>query len=461
MIMQFEKPATYPQFIRNLLPSVMTMIFLSFYTTIDGFFVSRFAGSDALAGINIVIPVTCVIFGVAVMLATGAGAIIGEKMGRGEEKEVHRIFSMICLVLLGFCVVFTVLGLVFLKDISRLLGASDRLMEHVLPYAGVIFAGAIPMAFKLFFEYMVRTDGNPKVALFMSGSGLVLNVLLDALLVGGLQMGTLGAALGTLLSITVSAGIGLVYFLTKSRIHFGKPDFNQRILLRSCANGSSEMFTEFSTGITTFLFNIMIFRFYGEDGVAAITIIMYIYYFFIAFYMGISVATAPVISYNVGSGNSRKIRETLRYSFLTIGATSAIVLSLCYLLGPAIIGLFSEPGQVFDITWAGLQIFGLVFVFIGMNVFLSGYFTALGNGLISAVISLLRSLFLVVLFILLLPRWMGVSGIWAAMPLAEWVTVAAAVFLYRKYGRIWVKTGREALSDRIRPVRRKAAEIEE
>lgn len=437
MIMQFEKPATYAQFIRNLLPSVMTMIFLSFYTTIDGFFVSWYAGSDALAGINIVIPVTCVIFGAAVMLATGAGAVVGERMGRGKEQEVKGIFSFISLVLLSFCVVFSAVGLIFIKDISRILGASERLMEHVLPYAGIVFAGAVPMAFKLFFEYMVRTDGNPRVALFMSGTGLILNVLLDALFVGVMRMGTLGAALGTLISITASAGIGLVYFLTKSRIRFGKPSFDWKILSRSCANGSSEMFTEFSTGITTFLFNIMIFRYYAEDGVAAITIIMYIYYFFIAFYMGISVATAPVVSYSVGSGNSAKIRETLRYSFMTIGAASAAVLLLCYLLGPSIIGLFAESGHVFDITWEGLRIFGLVFVFIGVNVFMSGYFTALGRGLISAVISLLRSLILVVVFVLLLPLWMGVDGIWAAMPLAEWATVGISLALFRKYGRVW------------------------
>ena len=393
---------SYGQYLKSLLPSVLTMIFLSFYTTIDGFFVSRYAGSDALAGINIVIPITCVTFGVAVMLATGAGAIIGEHLGRGEMEQANRIFSFMCLVLLAFSVAFTALGVAFLRPIAVLLGSSERLMPHVLPYALVVFLGTVPMAFKLFFEYLVRSDGNSKVGLAMSVAGLVLNVGLDYLFVGVFGLGTLGAAWGTTLSITASALIGLVYFLRFGNIRFARPKADAKVLLKSCTNGSSEMFTEFSTGITTLLFNLMVMKYFGEDGVAAVTIIMYIYYFFISFYMGIAVAVAPVVSYNVGAQNPAKIREMLRYSFRTIAVTAALILAASLLGGQAIIHLFVQSGNVFDITWQALRLFSPVFVFIGFNVFLSGYFTALGNGLTSAVISLLRSLVLVVV---LLPLW--------------------------------------------------------
>ena len=259
MIKNFEKPMKYSAYLGYLLPSVLTMIFLSFYTTIDGFFVSRFAGSDALAGINIVIPITCVIFGVAVMLATGSGAIIGELLGK---------------------------------------------------------------------------------------------------------------------------------------------------------------------------------KYFGEDGVAAVTIIMYIYYFFISFYMGVAVATAPVVSYNVGSRNHQKIIETLKHSFLTIGISSFVIVAISLLEGQAIIGLFVQNGNVFDITWNGLKLFSPVFLFIGVNVFLSGYFTALGNGLVSAIISSLRSLLLVIVFIIALPPIVGVSGIWLTMPLSEAATIIIAIQLYRKRGRV-------------------------
>ena len=431
----FDQKISYPQFLRYLVPSVLTMIFLSFYTTIDGFFVSRYAGSDALAGINIVIPVTCVIFGTSVMLATGAGAIIGEKMGRKKEQEANEVFTFITLVLLGLSIFFTVFGILFLKPICLFLGSSERLLPHVLPYALVIFLGSVPMSFKLFFEYMVRTDGKPGVGMAMSMTGLVCNVIFDYLFVAVLDLGTLGAAWGTCLSITVSMLIGLVYFLKFSHIRFCKPKADWPVLLKSCTNGSSEMLTEMSTGITTFLFNLIILKYYGEDGVAAVTIIMYIYYFFIAFYMGIAVATAPVVSYNLGAGNHDKIRQTSRYSFLTIAFNSVAIVAVSLVFGKAIIHLFVENGHVFGLTWQGLKLFIPVFAFIGWNVFLSGYFTALGNGLISAVISSLRSLVLVSLFILILPRIIGVNGIWLTMPLSEAVTVFLATCLYRHYGK--------------------------
>lgn len=435
MIQAFSRPMSYGQYLKSLLPSVLTMIFLSFYTTIDGFFVSRYAGSDALAGINIVIPITCVTFGVAVMLATGAGAIIGEHLGRGEMEQANRIFSFMCLVLLAFSVAFTALGVAFLRPIAVLLGSSERLMPHVLPYALVVFLGTVPMAFKLFFEYLVRSDGNSKVGLAMSVAGLVLNVGLDYLFVGVFGLGTLGAAWGTTLSITASALIGLVYFLRFGNIRFARPKADAKVLLKSCTNGSSEMFTEFSTGITTLLFNLMVMKYFGEDGVAAVTIIMYIYYFFISFYMGIAVAVAPVVSYNVGAQNPDKIREMLRYSFRTIAVTAALILAASLLGGQAIIHLFVQSGNVFDITWQALRLFSPVFVFIGFNVFLSGYFTALGNGLTSAVISLLRSLVLVVVFIAVLPLLLEENGIWLTMPFSETATVLVAVQLYRMQGR--------------------------
>lgn len=435
----FEEKMSYPQFLKYLVPSVLTMIFLSFYTTIDGFFVSRYAGSDALAGINIVIPITCIIFGTAVMFATGSAAIIGEKMGQKREQEANEIFTFIAIVLLILSLVFTIGGILFLKPICIFLGSSERLMEHVIPYAFVIFLGAVPMSFKLFFEYLVRTDGRSQIGMVMSLAGLTLNVVFDYIFVVVFRMGTFGAAWGTFLSITVSMIIGLLYFLKYSQIRFCKPNVNWKVLLKSCTNGSSEMLTELSTGITTFLFNIIIMKYFGEDGVAAVTIIMYIYYFFISFYMGIAVATAPVVSYNYGAQNYGKIKETNALQFyydchqLRVDPGSILYLWKRYH------SLICRDGNVFSLTWDGLKLFSTVFVFIGLNVFLSGYFTALGNGFISAVISLLRSLFLVVIFILVLPKLIGVSGVWLTMPMSEAVTIFIAIYLYRIYGKHFMK----------------------
>lgn len=440
MLYTFERPSSYGQYLRHLLPSVLSMVFLSFYTTIDGFFVSRYAGSDALAGINIVIPITCLIFGFAVMLSTGAGAVIGEELGEKKEHAASELFSASCCVLLVFSVLFTILGLIFLRPIALLLGSTQRLMPHVLPYAAVTFLCTLSMSFKLFFEYLSRTDDRPQVGLWMSMTGLILNIILDAVFVAVLGLGTLGAALGTGLSITVSALIGLVYFLRHGTLGFVRPRASFSLLLRCCGNGCSEMLTELSTGITTFLFNISIMRYYHEDGVAAVTIIMYIYYFFLAFYMGICVAASPAISYSVGSRSTQKIRETLRYSFVTIALTSVFITASLGLAGPAIIRLFTAPGKVFDITWEGLRLFAPLFLCIGLNVFISAYFTALGNGFLSAVISTLRSLIFVLILIALLPNFWGANGIWLTMPFSEALTFVISLILYRRRGRKYLFT---------------------
>ena len=357
------------------------------------------------------------------------------KLGQKREWEANEIFTFISIVLLILSIVFTIAGILFLKPICVFLGSSERLLTHVLPYAFVIFLGSIPMSFKLFFEYLVRTDGNPGVGMMMSMTGLILNVVFDFIFVALLDMGTFGAAWGTFLPIAISMLIGFNYFRKHSHIRFCKPKVNWSVLVKSCTNGSSEMLTEMSTGITTLLFNLIIMRYFGEDGVAAVTIIMYIYYFFISFYMDIAVATAPIVSYNVGSENYGKIRETTRYSFITIAVSSVLIMAVSLLFGKQIIHLFVKDGSVFTITRDGLKLFSPVFLFIGWNVFLSSYFTALGNGLIPALISSLRSLIFVVAFILTLPKLIGVSGIWLTMPLSEAVTIFIAVYLYRTQGR--------------------------
>lgn len=430
----FSKSMSYKQYLKYLVPSILTMIFLSFYTTIDGFFVSKYANSDALAGINIVIPITCVVFGVSVMFATGSGAIIGEYMGAKNQQRANEVFSFTALALFIFCVLFSILGIMYLRPIAILLGTSEKLMPYVLPYAFVVFAGTIPMAFKLFFEYLVRTDGNSKVGLVMSFIGLVFNIFLDYLFVGVFKMSTFGAALGTVLSISISAIIGLIYFLKHSTIKFAKPKNDLKMLWKASTNGCSEMLTELSTGITTLLFNLIIMQAYGEDGIAAVTIIMYIYYFFIAFYMGIAVATAPIISYNLGANNKKKIKETLRFSFKTIIITAVLIMATLWLGGDFIIRIFIQSGHVYDLTKEALTLFSPLFIFVGINVFMSSYFTAIGDGASSAIISTLRSLILVVLFIIILPKFIGFNGIWLTMPFAEVCTIIISCMLYNKKG---------------------------
>lgn len=431
----FSKKQSYKEFLRYLLPSITTMIFLSFYTTIDGFFVSRFVNSDALASINIVIPITCIVFGIAVMLATGSGALVGIKMGEKDEEGANQLFSFITLVLLVIGIVFTILSTIFLEPILMFLGTTERLLPYAKTYGLVTVLMTIPMMFKLYFEYYARVDGSPKVALIMSSLGLILNIVFDFLFIVIFNMGILGAGLGTYISITISGIIGLIYFVgSKSNLTFIKSKANFIALFNSCYNGSSEMFTELSTGITTFLFNKSILVFSGENGIAAMSIIIYMYYFFIAVYFGIAVGISPMISYNFGAKNKEKVKESLKHSFVTIGWSSIVIFIISMFLGKDIIGLFTKDIEVYNIATEGIKLFSYGFLLIGINIFMSGYFTAIGNGHISAIISGFRSLIFVVVTIVILPKIIGVNGIWLAIPIAEFLTIFFSITFYKKKG---------------------------
>lgn len=437
----FAKKQNYKEFLRYVFPSIITMIFLSFYTTIDGFFVSRYVNSDALASINIIIPITCVVFGIAVMLATGSGALVGIKLGEKNIQGANELFSFVTVVLISIGVVLTILGVIFLDPILRFLGTTDILYPYAKTYGIVTVLMTIPMMLKLYFEYYARVDGSPKVSLLMSSLGLVLNIVFDFLFIVVFDMGILGAGLGTYIAITISGIIGIIYFKgNNSNLEFTKPKANFKELFNSCYNGSSEMFTELSTGITTFLFNKSILTFSGENGVAAMSIIIYIYYFFIAVYFGIAVGIGPMISYNFGAKNKEKIKESLKHSFVTIGWSSIVIFLISIIGGKYIISIFTNDLEVYTIATSGIKLFSYGFLIIGTNIFMSGYFTAIGNGQVSAIISILRSLVFVVATIAILPKFIGLNGIWLAIPIAELLTIFfSVIFYFRKGTRAYKK----------------------
>ena len=437
----FAKKQNYKEFLRYVFPSIITMIFLSFYTTIDGFFVSRYVNSDALASINIIIPITCVVFGIAVMLATGSGALVGIKLGEKNIKGANELFSFVTVVLISIGVVLTILGVIFLDPILRFLGTTDILYPYAKTYGIVTVLMTIPMMLKLYFEYYARVDGSPKVSLLMSSLGLVLNIVFDFLFIVVFDMGILGAGLGTYIAITISGIIGIIYFKgNNSNLEFTKPKANFKELFNSCYNGSSEMFTELSTGITTFLFNKSILTFSGENGVAAMSIIIYIYYFFIAVYFGIAVGIGPMISYNFGAKNKEKIKESLKHSFVTIGWSSIVIFLISIIGGKYIISIFTNDLEVYTIATSGIKLFSYGFLIIGTNIFMSGYFTAIGNGQVSAIISILRSLVFVVATNTILPKFIGLNGIWLAIPIAELLTIFfSVIFYFRKGTRAYKK----------------------
>lgn len=431
----FSKKFTMWQFLKFVSPSIISMVFLSLYTIIDGIFVSNFVGSDALAAINIVLPTMSIIWGIGIMMSTGGSAIIGYKMGENKKQEANEIFSLIIIVSAVMGIVISIVSLIFIEDIMKFMGADEKLLSYCITYGSIIL-GITPIAIvKSLMEYLIRTDGNAKMSLIISVIGGIWNIVFDYILIVVLDMGIAGAAIATVTGILLSMLLGIAYFVWgKSVLKFTKPKWDLKVIIETMTNGCSELVTELSTGVTTFLFNMAVMKFAGADGVAALTIILYAHFLLISTYLGFIMGLSPMISYNYGGGNIKKVKETMRHSMYFLSVSAIVVFLIALFGGETIVRAFITPGtDVYNLAVQGMQIFSWGFLVMGVNVFASGLFTAFGNGKISAIISFSRAfLFIIVGLVVLVPAF-ELNGIWMTIPFAEFMTVAISIVLMKKY----------------------------
>jgi len=431
---EIAKDFTLKSLLRFALPTIAMMVLLQLYTMVDGIFVTRFIGTNGASCINIIWPFVNLTMGIGVMLATGGTAVVAKKLGEGREKEALSDFTFLSIVGFIVSIIIAVFGLVFLEDIAKLLGATDILLEGACLYGfyWILFTPLTIM--KSIFEYFFVTAGRPKLGLVTSVMGGLTNVVLDYLLIVVFEFGIGGASLASVMSELLPCVIGLVFYCKKtSAIHFTKPSFNFKMLKKTCGIGSAEMITNVSTGITTFLFNIMLLKFAGEDGVAAICIIIYIDMLMIGLTLGFTSGVAPVISYNYGSKNTPQIRRLIRYCLKLMTIFSVIAFIFFEAASPLMIGIFVDSGNpVYAIGLAGLRIYALGFLLKGFNTFISGMFAAFSNGPLSAFLSFLKNLGLLCAGILLLPLIFDINGVWMAVPVAELITGIISFILYKK-----------------------------
>ncbi|MDL2252596.1 MATE family efflux transporter [Ruminococcaceae bacterium OttesenSCG-928-I18] len=418
------------------LPTIVMMVFMSLYTMVDGVFVSRFVGTDALSAVNIVFPLVSVVIAVGIMLATGASAILAKEMGQGQDTLSRKHFSFIILVGLVLGLLISVAGFLFLPEMLLLLGANEVLYTLCHEYTWVLL-WFVPMAvLQMLFQTLFVTAGRPGLGLIVTVAGGVANIVLDYVFIVPMGMGISGAALATGIGYSIPAVFGVFYFALnrKGTLYFVKPVFDGKMLLKSCTNGSSEMVTNLSTAVTTYLFNILMLRYVGEDGVAAITIVLYAQYLLTAVFLGYSTGIAPVVSYNFGSRNTNQLKKVFKISLLFIGVVSLLTFAMAHLFSRVITGVFTPPGTaVFELTISGFHIFAFAFLFMGVNIFASALFTALSNGKVSALLSFVRTFVFIVAALLLLPQVIGLTGIWLAIPLAEGLGLFfSLVFLGKK-----------------------------
>lgn len=423
--------------LRFAFPTIFMMMFSGLYTIVDTIFVARFVNTNALSSINIVTPIINIIVGLGGMIATGGSAIIARKMGDGRNQEARSDFTLIVGTGAVIGLAVACLGLLFREQIIRGLNASDLLFPYAKDYLTILLIFAPANILQVVFANLFVTAGKPGLGMGLGLAAGLTNVVLDFIFIVPMQMGISGAALATCIGYLVPTVAGILFFLRNKNgvLHFIKPHFNIRVISESCFNGSSEMVSQLSTAVTTFLFNAAMMRLLGEDGVAAITIIIYSQFLLTTLYIGFSMSVAPVFSYNYGSGNTSQLKQLFKICIGFTAVTSMMIFAFSMLSGPYLVAIFSSKGTpVYQIARTGFLIFPFSFLFCGFNILASALFTALSNGKVSAILSFLRTFVFLTMGILALPMFLSEIGLWLAVPLAELLTFMLTVYFIR-HGR--------------------------
>ena len=423
------------------IPSVIMMVFTSIYGVVDGFCVSNYVGKAAFTAVNFIMPFLMMLGAVGFMFGTGGGALIARSMGEGRHELANRLFSMLVYVSLGLGVVLAALGLVFLEPVSRALGAEGELLENSIRYGRVILAAIPAYILQYEFQCLFATAGKARLGLYVTVASGLTNIVLDMLFVAVLDWGLEGAAVATAISQLVGGLFPLWYFArpNDSLLRLGWPSFDGRALGKICLNGSSELMSNISMSLVNMLYNAQLLKYTGEDGVAAYGVLMYVSLVFQAIFIGYSVGTAPAVSYHFGAGNRGELHSILGKSLRLIAAFSGLMFaSACCLSRPLSMIFVAYDAALLDMTVRAFYLFAISFLFAGVAIYGSSFFTALNDGPVSAAISFLRTLLFQTAAVLLLPLLLGETGIWmsaaAAEIMAAGVTAAFLSANRKKYG---------------------------
>ncbi len=431
----YEKPVTLKNILKFAVPTIAMTVFMSFYTMVDGLFVSNLIGTNALSAINLTAPIIQLVTAVSTMLATGGSAVIMKKMGEQKREKAKEDFTFLILVNVIVGIVMCGAGYLAMEHIFAGMNLSAEVEGYCVEYLSRYLVFTVPiLLMNNFTLYMIASE-KATLSLVCSVTGGILNMALDYVFIAGLGMGISGAAIATGLGYSVTAVVGLfVFSRKKSLLHFRKPAFRFRILANAAANGCSEMATALVTGIITMMFNWTMLHYVGEDGVAAVTIIMYVLMFASSLYTGYSYGVAPMLSYYYGEKNHEKLKKLVAVSMRVIGGISLVTVAVSFLLTKPLVSVFARPDNpVYGLAVTGNRICTVALLFIGFNIFASGMFTALSNGVVSAVLAFSRSFVFMLITMIVLPLLLGVNGIWLATPAAELMALALSAFMFLKY----------------------------
>ncbi len=431
----YEKPVTLGNILKFAVPTIVMTVFMSFYTMVDGLFVSNLIGTNALSAINLTAPVIQLVTAISTMFATGGSAVIMKKMGEHKTGEAREDFTFLILVNVIVGVLMCGVGYLAMEPIFAQMNLSVDVSGYCVEYLSRYLLFTVPiLLMNNFTLYMIASE-KATLSLVCSVAGGVLNMVLDYVFLAVFGMGISGAAIATGMGYSVTAFVGLFVFSKRdSLLHFKKPVFRFRVLANAATNGCSEMATALVTGIITMMFNWTMLTYVGEDGIAAVTIIMYVLMFASSLYTGYSYGVAPMVSFYYGEKNHEKLKKLTVCSLKIILYISFVMAAFSFFLTEPLVSVFARPGNpVYGLAVTGNQICTLALFFIGFNIFASGMFTALSNGVVSAVLAFCRSFVFMLATMLVLPALLGVNGIWLATPVAELMALALSAAMFVKY----------------------------
>lgn len=426
----------YKHLLRFVMPSIVMMVFTSIYGVVDGLFVSNYVGDTAFAAINLIMPLNTILGGVGFMLGSGGSALVAKILGEQRKEQADRYFTMMIWVSVIAGIILTVFGLIIMRPVSLLLGATEGMLSYCVLYGSVTLGFTVPFMLQYAFQSFLIAAEKPNLGLLATVAAGVTNMVLDALFIVVFKWGVVGAALATGMSQCVGAVIPLIYFLrpNTSLLKLVRTRLEIKPVLKACANGSSEMVSNATSAIIGILYNFQLLKYAGQDGVSSYGVLMYVQFVFAAIFIGYSMGSAPIISYHYGSENYAELKSLLKKSNFLMFITGAAMVAAAQLLAVPLAKLFvGYKPALFEMTVRALRISTLSFIIVGFNIFASSFFTALNDGGVSAAISFFRTFIFKMAAILILPIWFNLDGIWFADVTAEiFAFVISIIFLLAK-----------------------------
>ena len=424
---------TYSKLIRFTLPSIGMMIFTSIYCIVDGFFVSNFAGDIPFKALNLIFPFLMILGTVGFMFGTGGTAIVAKKMGEGDNQKANEYFSLFVYLTFVLGIIFEILGIIFIRPIAILLGATGELLENCVLYGTTILLSLPFLVLQYLFQSFVIAAEKPKIGLFITIAAGITNMILDAILVVSLpqEIKLAGAAIATSVSQFIGGFVPFVYFARKNNdsiLKLGKTKIYFKPILKACINGSSEFMSNIAMNIVGMLYNIQLIKYAGTDGIAAYGVMLYIGMIFSGAFIGYTIGSAPIISYHFGAKNYDELKNVRKKGMIIIGIAGSLMLILAELFAMPLSKIFVSYNEtLIDMTVHGFRIYSFVFPFMGFAIMGSGFFTALNDGTTSAIISFLRTLVFQIGAVMLLPLIYKLDGIWLSVVVAEIMAVIFTV----------------------------------